>query len=87
MKNRYTLYTEGTDGTLTKYRRVNSNLPWEDNAFVIVDTRDNNRIVARFDEGTAFPNNPLTQAWNELDRLNYDNVKVFADKVRKEYEK
>ena len=87
MKHRYTLYAE-QDGTIRPYNGlVHPNLPYEDNAFVIVDTRDNNRIVARFDEGTAFPNNPLTQAWKELDRLNYDNVKVFADKVRKEYDK
>jgi len=86
MKHRYTLYTE-QDGKLIPRLSANPDLPWEETAYVIVDTRDNNRIVARFDEGTAFPNNPLTQAWKELDRLNYDNVKVFADKVRKEYEK
>ena len=66
---RYRLFTE-QDGQIRPWTgRSNPNLPWEDTAYLIVDTQEENRIVARFDEGTAFPNNPLTQAWNALAEL------------------
>ncbi len=38
--------------------------------YVIIDTRDDNRIVSRFDDGTCWPNNPVTACWREQDRLN-----------------
>jgi hypothetical protein len=68
LQMRHRLYTE-QDGTIRPYNGlVHPNLPWEDTVFVI-DTQDENRIVARYDEGTAFPNNPLTQALNGMRKL------------------
>lgn len=74
--DRYILLVQ-EDGKLRPYNQVDETLPWEDRQYLVIDTRPcgtrydaGNVVVARFDEGTAFPNNPLTQAWAHIDELN-----------------
>ena len=54
---------------------------WEDEAWLIIDTRDENRVVGRFCEETSFPNNPKTECWREVDRKN----KAYTDLIKEVY--
>jgi len=79
MTRRYKMYREEKNGQLTPYKagRGMGNLPYEESVWAVVDMEAKPgsgfdarlKVVARFDGGTAFPFNPMTQAWNEMQKL------------------